>query len=261
MAEQRFALLAATRIVAVSRYTEALLVELGVPEDRIRIVHPGCDVNRFGPVGVSDELRARVTQGRAHQHLILTVGNLVERKGHDTVIRALPLLPKGANDVLYLIAGDGPYRAALEKLAADLGVASQVLFLGRVPSDELPLLYSLADSFVMVSRQRLDACDVEGFGIVFIEAAACGKPAIGGRSGGVQDAIVDGVTGLLVDPLDSAAVANAITSLLLNPGLRERLGTAARERALRHFTWSRFTDNVAAILEEVHAEHGRVAPQ
>lgn len=247
----RAALLASSCVVANSRYTEGLLRNLGLHAHQVRVVHPGCDLERFRPMQTSKEERMRLTGGRPLARLLLTVGNLVERKGHDTVIRTLPLLAKRGQDVVYLIVGGGPNRAALKQLAVSLGVADRVVFLGRVTTSELPLLYSAADLFVMVSRERLEHCDVEGFGIVFIEAAACGTPSIGGRSGGVNDAVVDGVTGLLVDPLDTAEVARSIDVLLANRDLARRFGDAARERAVSQFSWSRFGQTVASILDEV----------
>ena len=247
----RAALLASSCVVANSRYTEGLLRNLGLHEDRIRVVHPGCDLDRFRPVQTTEEERARLLNGRPDARLLLTVGNLVERKGHDTVIRALPLLTNQGHDVVYLIAGDGPNRSALQLLGESLGVSDRVVFLGRVNTSQLPLLYSAADIFIMVSRERLEHCDVEGFGIVFIEAAACGTPSIGGRSGGVTDAVVDGVTGLLVEPLDVAAVAGSIDRLLANRDLARQLGDAARHRAASQFSWSRFGQTVVSILDEV----------
>lgn len=247
----RAALLAASCVVANSHYTEGLLKSIGLPAERIRVVHPGCDPDLFRPVRLDHDVRTRLTRGRPSDRLLLSVGNLVERKGHDTAIRALSLLPNVAGDVLYLIAGDGPYRAALEQLAVSLGVAERVVFLGRVAKSDLPLLYSMADVFIMVSRERPDQCDVEGFGIVFVEAAACGTPSIGGRSGGIEDAVVDGVTGVLVDPLDAAAVARSIGTLLSDRELTGRLGDAARRRAVSEFSWSRFGNSIASILDEV----------
>lgn len=247
----RAALLASSCVVANSRYTEGLLRNLGLHAHQIRVVHPGCDLARFRPSQTTQEERMRLSGGRPLARLLLTVGNLVERKGHDTVLHALSLLAKQGQDVVYLIVGDGPNRAALEQLAASLGMADRVVFLGRVNTSDLPLLYSAADIFIMVSRERLEHCDVEGFGIVFIEAAACGVPSIGGRSGGVSDAVVDGVTGLLVDPLDAAEVARSIDVLLANRDLARRLGDAARHRAVSQFSWSRFGATVASILDEV----------
>jgi phosphatidylinositol alpha-1,6-mannosyltransferase len=245
------ALMGATCVVANSRYTAKLVRDLGYPGDRIRIVHPGCDVTQFRPVPPDREARARFLRGHIAARVLLTVGNLVERKGHDIVIRALALMSPSFRDVIYLVAGDGPFRGELEQLARSLGVADRVFFLGRVPTSDLPLLYSLANVFIMVARERSEHCDVEGFGIVFIEAAACGLPAIAGRSGGMEDAVLDGKTGVVVDPNDAAKVARAIETLLGNPELTHRLGDAARKRALHDFTWARYGEAVASILTEV----------
>lgn len=111
---------------------------------------------RFRSVQVSEEARRRLSGGRPFARILLTVGNLVERKGHDTVLRALSTLSPRSGDIVYLIAGDGPYRATLERLAKSLGVADRVVFLGRVAEPDLPLLYSMADSFIMLSRERTD---------------------------------------------------------------------------------------------------------
>ena len=244
------ALMASSYVVANSCYTASLLRDLGVPAERIRIVHPGCDLEQFQRRAVAQADRARWTGGRPQARLVLSVGNLVERKGHDIVIRALASLPQALHDVLYLIAGDGPHRAILEALALSVGVADRVVFLGRVPTAELPLLYSAASVFIMASRERADHCDVEGFGIVFIEAAACGAPTIGGRSGGIEDAVLDQVTGLLVDPNDPQAVAESLVHLLSNEHLALQLGEAARLRAIADFSWASFGRSVESILEE-----------
>ena len=255
----RAALLASSCVVANSSYTQGLLNNLGL-HDRVRVVHPGCDLDRFRPMQISQEMRMRLSGGRPSGRLLLTVGNLVKRKGHDTVIHALPLLARQGHEVTYLIVGEGPNRAALEELARTLGVADCVVFLGRVATAELPLLYSAADIFIMVSRARLEYCDVEGFGMVFIEAAACGTPSIGGRSGGVADAVVDGVTGLLVDPLDVGEVAHSIEMLLANRDFARQLGDAARYRAVSQFSWSRFGASVSLILDEVVHGHAQSVP-
>src|SRR5207245_756550 len=157
----------------------------GTPPANIEIVHPGCDVDLFRPREVPVDIRQKLLGSRWRDQIILSVGNLVRRKGHDTVLRALPPLIKRIPNVTYLIAGDGPYRYELETLAMDLGVRERVLFLGRPTDEELPSIYSLCDVFAMPSREQTELCDVEGFGIVFLEASACRKPVIGGRSGGI----------------------------------------------------------------------------
>jgi phosphatidylinositol alpha-1,6-mannosyltransferase len=187
--------------------------------------------------------------------MILTVGNLVERKGHDMVISALPEVQKVIPDVTYLVVGDGRYRSNLEQLAVTRGVRDRVVFAGQVPEKELPEIYSLCDVFVMPARERLDECDVEGFGLVYLEANACGKPVIGGRSGGIPDAIVDGVTGLLVDPHDPIEIANALIQLLRDRELSTKMGHEGRKRVVRDFTWERIARQVQGILDSVVMEN------
>jgi phosphatidylinositol alpha-1,6-mannosyltransferase len=129
-------------------------------------------------------------------------------------------------DVTYLIVGSGP-QAGLDHLACELGVRDHVIFTGLVPDEDLPAIYALCDVFAMPSRQNLVEHSVEGFGLVFLEANACGKPVIGGRSGGISDAVVDGVTGFLVNPQDPQEIANVLKILLTNRELARRLATKA----------------------------------
>jgi len=247
----RLALRQADRVLANSRFTRDLVARLGVAIDKIVIVHPGCDVNRFRPEEPKPDLRRKLLGGRDQNRVILTVGNLVARKGHDIVIRALPKLCQTVPDVTYLIVGDGPYRAELENLAATSGVRDRVVFAGQVADEEVSDIYAICDVFVMPSREQLDERDVEGFGIVFIEANACGKPVIGGRSGGIPDAIVDGVTGLLVNPHDPEDIANALRRLLADRDLAIRLGRQGQLRVVRDFSWAGIASRVQLILDSV----------
>jgi len=248
------ALQTADRVVAISRYTASFVERAGVDPSRIEIVYPGYDTNRFRPLEDRLELRQKLLGERYRDQVILTVGNLVARKGHDTTIRSLPKLLQLVPDVTYLIVGDGPYRSQLETLATELGVRNRVIFAGRLADEDLAQLYALCDVFVMPSRAQLDEKDVEGFGIVFLEANACAKPVIGGRSGGVPEAIVDGVTGLLVDPNDSGELADAIARLLTDREFAHRLGQQGRERAVNEFSWRRAADSVQGILDSVKRE-------
>jgi phosphatidylinositol alpha-1,6-mannosyltransferase len=129
-----------------------------------------------------------------------------------------------------------------------------VIFAGRAPAEDLPDIYALADVFVMLSREQLETCDVEGFGLVFLEASACAKPVIGGRSGGIPDAIVDGVTGLLVNPHDPEDIANALARLLMHRDLATRLGQQGRSWVVKYFSWGRAADQVQGILQSVLKE-------
>jgi phosphatidylinositol alpha-1,6-mannosyltransferase len=170
--------------------------------------------------------------------LVLGVSRLVPRKGFDVVIDALAARP----DVQLAIAGAGRDRKRLERRAA-----GRAHFLGRVPDADLPALYACADVFAMSCRDRWGGLEAEGFGIVFLEAAACGVPAVAGRSGGSHEAVVDGETGYVVAPRDVAAVRAAVTALVDDEALRARMGDAARRRALGEFAY----DRLATLLEPV----------
>lgn len=172
--------------------------------------------------------------GLAGRKVILSIGRLVERKGFDTVIRALPQVLKTVPNACYVMAGGGEYSSELKKLRDQLGLQDHVVFAGSPDREAIPAYYRLCDVFVMPSR-TLSGSQCEGFGIVFLEAAASGRPAIGGLSGGIPDAIVDGVTGHLVDPTDVGALAERIISLLTDPELAKSMGQAARQRAVEEF--------------------------
>jgi phosphatidylinositol alpha-1,6-mannosyltransferase len=240
----------ADRVVANSRFTANLLRNVGVSPERIEVVHPGCNSQRFRPRAPKQELKKEILGERHADKVILSVGNLVSRKGQDMVIRALAALRHKGPQATYLIVGEGPHRTELEKLAAALGVSRHVVFAGRVDGD-LVDIYALADVFAMPSREQLEACDVEGFGLVFLEASACAKPVIGGRSGGIPDAVVDGFTGLLVDPSNPNEIAHALALLLTDAELATRLGQQGRSWVVDRFDWSRVGASVGAIIESV----------
>ena len=167
------------------------------------------------------------------------------RKGMDRVIEALPMVLEKCSDVVYLIVGgvltseDEAFRQTLMQRVRELGLGDRVLCVGQVPPDELPLYYTTCDVFVLPNRETADSHGVEGFGIVFLEANACGKPVIGGRSGGVADAVVHGETGLLVNGEDVDEIADAIITLLSDTALAQRLGGQGRELVVREFSWER----------------------
>jgi phosphatidylinositol alpha-1,6-mannosyltransferase len=250
-AKPRAALRRAACVLANSRFTAGLVQRAGVPAERIAIVHPGCDVERFRPLPPDPDVRRRLLGARSKGPVILTVGGLVARKGHDMVIRALPRVRRRVPDVTYLVVGDGPERARLDALATELGVRGHVVFGGTVPAPTLPQVYALCDVFVMPSREEPESNNVEGFGLVFLEANACAKPVVGGRSGGVAEAIVDGVTGLLVNPTVEDSIAESIVQLLSDRELAQRLGRQGRDRVCREFSWVRVAQRVRSILDDV----------
>ncbi|MFA6112055.1 MAG: glycosyltransferase family 4 protein, partial [Candidatus Latescibacterota bacterium] len=223
----------AERVIVNSRFTGRAVATCGVPPERILVVNPSIDPSRFD--GPHDREAIRQRLGWTGAEVILSVGRLVARKGHDTVIRALPRLAEVVPGVRYAVVGDGPIRAELESLATAEGVEQRVEFRGFVPDAELPTLYAAADLFAMVSRQIPASGDVEGFGIVYLEANAAGLAVLAGRSGGVEDAVVDEETGLLVDPEKPDEVVAALGRLLRDPALRGRLGEQGRQRVWRQF--------------------------
>jgi phosphatidylinositol alpha-1,6-mannosyltransferase len=231
----------ASGVAAVSRFTAGLVKDAGVEPSRITVV-------KFTSRKVDDAWRRRLLGDRHADRIILTAGNLVARKGHDMVIRALPRVRTIVPDVTYLVVGDGPHREELARLARSLGVRDRVVFAGRAEESDLPAFYALADVFIMASRVRPEEGDVEGFGIVYLEASACGKPVIGGRSGGVPEAIVEGVTGLLVNPMDHEEIAHALATILNDREFATRLGAEGQARVARDFTWARAADRMSAVL-------------
>lgn len=235
----------ADALFPVSRYTAGLITRIGVDRERVFVVGNGTDPARFSP-GDGAAFRRRHDLGE--RPVIATIGRLVARKGVDDVLRAIPRLRARHPALLYVIAGGGPDRSRLEALAAELGVAGSVRFLGRVADDEVPELYRACDVFVTASRD--DEPDVEGFGIVFLEAAASERAAVGTRAGGIADAIVDGETGLLVPQGDPEALAGALDRLLGDAALRGRLGAAGRRRVLAGATWEA---SAARILEHMRS--------
>jgi phosphatidylinositol alpha-1,6-mannosyltransferase len=214
------------------------------------IVPPGVDTQRFRPLDADARRRARLDYGLPIDgQVIVGVSRLVPRKGFDTAIRAVARMRATHPELVLAIAGGGRDERRLRSLAEDLG--APVRFLGRVAHDDLPRVYGCADVFAMLCRNRWGGLEQEGFGIVFVEAAACGVPQVAGDSGGAAEAVADGETGIVVrhPDRDTTAVADtvaAFTRLLADDDLRRRMGVAARRRAEAEFAY----DVLAARLGE-----------
>jgi phosphatidylinositol alpha-1,6-mannosyltransferase len=209
------------------------------------VVPPGVDVERFRPLGSAAKATARVRfrLPAADVALIVAVSRLVPRKGFDVLVQAADRLAHTDRSFVVAVSGRGRDEPRLRRLA-EKG-AADIRFLGRVPDGALPALYGCADIFAMCCRDRWGGLEQEGFGIVFLEAAAAGVPQVAGASGGAADAVVDGHTGFVVaHPGDPEAVAIALARLIDEPELRSRLGAAARERVVEDFTY----DDLAARL-------------
>jgi phosphatidylinositol alpha-1,6-mannosyltransferase len=243
LARRRRALLRAHHVVAVSRFTAATLAELmgEAASARIRLIENGVDVARFRPVARQPGLLD--LYGLHGQFVFVSVCRLLEKKGVDHAIAGFAAVVTQYPDTRYLVVGDGPYRATLEALARTHAVADKVVFTGAVGDDELIEHYALGDVFVMPNR-RLPNGDTEGFGLVFLEANACGLPVIAGRDGGSIDAVRDGDNGLLVGGQSVDAITQAMLRLRTDAGLRERL----RRNGLRTAAAADWRHKSAAFL-------------
>jgi phosphatidylinositol alpha-1,6-mannosyltransferase len=217
-------------IVAVSSYTKDRLIATGVEPSRVHLILNGVDTTRFQPGPRSAMVEAR--HGLQGKKVLLTFARVLERKGHDMMIRALPQVLAVEPETVYLIAGSGPDEGRLRDLAQENGVTDHVRFAGVVPDAEAADYYRTCDIFAMPNR-KLRNGDTEGFGLVFLEAGACGRPVIGGRDGGVPDAVAHNQTGLLVDGNSVDEIAQAAIRLLRDPALASAFGAAGLERARR----------------------------
>lgn len=211
--------------IANSEYTLEEMVRLGAQRESITLIYPGVETGRFRLGLPTADLREGLGLAKG-QKLVLSVGRLVRRKGFDHVVRALPDLLRQGIDARYAIIGIGDDRGFLETLAREQGVSDHVHLLGHVSPEDLPRWYNACDVFIMANRD-IDG-DTEGFGMVFLEAAACGKPAIAGQAGDTGSAVVDGVTGFRVDGADVKAVSDALSAVLSDPDLAARLDSGRR---------------------------------
>jgi phosphatidylinositol alpha-1,6-mannosyltransferase len=227
----------AHHIITMSEFTKKAIMNYGIPEKKIRFL-VGVEVDRFSKN--RDKLTTKKKYNIDGDPILLTVARLVEHKGIDTVIRTLPEIIKLHPKLTYLIIGEGPYRSCLEKLSNELKVERHVKFLGNIPHNKLQseseAFYTICDLFIMVSR-NINNIEAEGFGIVFLEAGLSRKACIGGKSGGIADAVIDGVTGKLVDPNDPSEVSRAVLTLLENSEAANRMGENGYKRAVRYFNW------------------------
>jgi phosphatidyl-myo-inositol dimannoside synthase len=213
---------------------------------RMRQLPPGVDEKTFHPGSGGDAVRAKL--GLTECPVIVCVSRLVPRKGQDTLIRAMPRILADVPDAVLLIVGGGPYRGELEKLAASMDVAGSVRFTGAVPWDELPAHYGAGDVFAMPCRTRRGGLDVEGLGIVYLEASATGLPVVAGDSGGAPDAVLDGETGWIVRGGVPEEAADRITALLKDPGLRARMGERGREWVVERWRWDLLAERLRELL-------------
>ena len=208
-------------------------------------IAPGIDVDHFVPTD-SSELRAQL--GLADKAVIISVGRLVHRKGQDKLISALPAIRAAVPNVHLVLVGVGPHQKYLENLVAKLNISDCVTFIGRINYSELPKYICVGDIFAMPSRSRFFGLEVEGLGIVYLEASACGLPVVGGKSGGAPDAVLVGETGVVVDGTNSSEIAEACIDLLNNPELCALMGATGRTWIIENWRWEIWATKYAELL-------------
>jgi len=248
---RRLALASADGVLPVSRFLADRGEALGVAPDAIHVIPNGTNPEVFYPEAVPN---LRSTFDADAHPIVFSAGRLVPKKGFDTAIRAMELVVDALPDARLLIAGNGPEEDRLRTLTRQLNLRDHVRFLGPIPHHDLRRYYNLADVFLMAGHEVPG--DVEGFGLVYLEANACGTPVIGSRVGGVPDAIQHEQTGLLVPPRSPDATAQAVLRLLRDSELARRLGEQGRQRVLTEATWDHIADRVhRALRASMGARH------
>ena len=240
-----FTLRHADRVVANSDNTRDELLRMGVSAKKITVIYPGVNIHSFRPGLPFDDLREGLGL-RDGQKLVLSVGRLSRRKGFDMVIRSLPKLIEQGLDIHYALIGIGEDNDYLAGLATELGVKERVHLLGHVEPEDLPRWYNACEVFVMPNRDING--DTEGFGMVYLEAAACAKPSIAGMAGGTGNAVIDGTTGLRVDGEKLDDITAALEKLLTNQEDASRLGSQGHTRTVDEFSWEVIAQKTAALV-------------
>jgi phosphatidylinositol alpha-1,6-mannosyltransferase len=211
-------------------------------------IAPGIDTDHFAPRADAQELRAEL--GLSAKKVIVSVGRLVHRKGQDTLVESMPQILSQISDAHLLFIGEGPYKDYLVKRAAELKVSDAITFIGRIQYAELPRYICVGDIFAMPSRSRLAGLEVEGLGIVYLEASACGLAVVGGKSGGAPDAVLEGETGFAVDGTSAQAVAEAVITLLKNPERASQMGARGRQWIIDEWRWEIWAKKFAQLLTQ-----------
>jgi phosphatidylinositol alpha-1,6-mannosyltransferase len=233
-------------VTYLGEYTRRRLAGALGPDATMVQLTPGVDPSVFAPA--VDGKQVRVRYGLADRPVVVCVSRLVPRKGQDTLIEALPDIRRQVPETALLLVGKGPYRHELQALAERTGVGDHVIMTGSITQDELPAYFAAGDVFAMPCRTRRFGLDVEGLGIVFLEASAAGLPVVAGNSGGAPDAVQDGVTGRVVDGTDRAAVANEVARLLGDADLSGAYGKAGRQWVEDAWQWDAIAQRLAELL-------------
>ena len=212
----------------------------------MRKIAPGINTSHFIPQ--SNSVQDRIELGFNEKKIIISVGRLVHRKGQDKLIESMPAVLKRIPNAHLVLVGEGPYLQHLEKLTDKLSLRNHVTFAGRILYDELPKYLSAADLFAMPSRSRFFGLEVEGLGIVYLEASACGIPVVAGKSGGAPDAVIEGVTGLCVDGTNADQIASAVIEICSDAARASHMGAAGRNWIVDQWRWEIWSKEFNSLL-------------
>ncbi len=233
----------------LGEYTRSAIASVLTPHAAAAMVKiaPGIDTEHFAPMD-SSELRESL--GLTDKKIIISVGRLVHRKGQDRLIQAMVAIVKEIPKAHLLLVGEGPYEAHLRDLVRKYSLKDHITFIGRIQYADLPAYICVGEIFAMPARSRLFGLEVEGLGIVYLEASACGLPVIAGRSGGAPDALIDGTTGLVIDGTDNAAIAEAVIDLLSHPQRSKEMGQAGRNWILEKWRWQIWAERFEQLINK-----------
>jgi phosphatidylinositol alpha-1,6-mannosyltransferase len=245
----RFVLRHADKVIANSDHTRSTLLKMGVDAERIALIFPGVDIEVFRPGLDTSGLRDGLAIA-PHEFMVLSVGRLSRRKGFDRAIQAIARLRADGLPVRYVIAGVGEDAEYLDGLIREHGLADAVHLIGAVSEPDLPRWFNACDVFVMPNREIKINGDNEGFGMVFIEAAACGKTSIAGNAGGTGSAVLHNQTGMRVDGESVLAIESTLRALLTDTVLRTRLAESAYARVLELFGWNRVAESTERLVDK-----------
>ena len=230
----------------LGNFTKNEIINVSNEPNKLIQIAPGIDTNHFMPRTSSAKLIAKYRL--EDRRIIICVARLVHRKGQDQLIQAMPKILESHPDAILLLVGVGPIKQMLENSARQLRITHKIVFAGRISHDELPDYLAISEIFAMPVRSRFSGLEVEGLGIVYLEASACGKPVVVGNSGGAADAVIDGVTGLLVDSSKVDEISNAICKLLDDPIKGKQMGQAGRDWVMENWQMSNWSKKFNKLL-------------
>jgi len=225
-----------------------LLINETIQEEKIKVIFNGTNPDVFKPIKNFEHIIEKYQLNE--KKIILSISRLVKRKNFGIVIQALPDILKKIPNVVYIIGGNGPMMNEWKNMARKMGVEKNVLFIGYIDKTELVKFYSMADVFVLPSLEIKKDNEVEGFGIALLEANACGTPVIAGNTGGMVDAVLDGKTGILINPSDKSELIEAIVNILNNPLLADSMASVGRRRVLEELSWKKITKKIVEEMRE-----------